>query len=60
MGRLRDWSIVAYDRRGYAGSATTGPPRCFDDQVADLVEVLDGEPAVAFGHFPSGNRPRSL
>ncbi len=54
MGRLRDWSVVAYDRRGYAGSAAAGPPRCFDDQVADLVEVLDGEPSVAFGHSYGG------
>lgn len=54
MGQLRDWSIVAYDRRGYAGSAAAGPPQSFDDQVADLVDVLDGEPAVAFGHSYGG------
>lgn len=50
MRRMPDWSIVAYDRRGYAGSAAAGPPRCFDEQVADLVEVLGCEPALAFGH----------
>ena len=49
MGRLRRWDIVAYDRRGYASWAVTGPPTTFDDQVDDLLEVLDGEPAVAFG-----------
>jgi pimeloyl-ACP methyl ester carboxylesterase len=54
MGRLRDWSIVAYDRRGYAGSAATGPPDSFADQVADLVEVLGREPALAFGHSYGG------
>jgi pimeloyl-ACP methyl ester carboxylesterase len=54
MGRMRDWKIVAYDRRGYAGSAAAGPPRCFDDQVADLVEVLGREPALAFGHSYGG------
>ena len=54
MARLRDWSVIAYDRRGYAGSAAIGPPLCFEDQVADLVEVLDPEPAVAFGHSYGG------
>jgi pimeloyl-ACP methyl ester carboxylesterase len=55
MARLRDWSIVAYDRRGYAGSADLGPPVRFDEQVADLLEVLDGRPAVAFGHSFGGD-----
>src|SRR5262245_55540520 len=55
MRRLRDWTIVAYDRRGYAGSAVTGPPATFDDQVDDLIEVLDGVPAVAFGHSFGGD-----
>ncbi len=55
MARLRDWSIVAYDRRGYAGSAEMGPPLSFDDQVSDLLEVLDGRPAVAFGHSFGGD-----
>jgi pimeloyl-ACP methyl ester carboxylesterase len=55
MGRLRRWDIVAYDRRGYAGSAVTGPPTTFDDQVDDLLEVLAGEPAVAFGHSYGGD-----
>jgi pimeloyl-ACP methyl ester carboxylesterase len=55
MGRLRDWTIVAYDRRGYAGSALTGPPTTFDDQVDDLIEVLDGMPALAFGHSFGGD-----
>jgi pimeloyl-ACP methyl ester carboxylesterase len=55
MARLRDWNIVAYDRRGYAGSASTGPPASFDDQVEDLITVLDGEGAVAFGHSFGGD-----
>jgi pimeloyl-ACP methyl ester carboxylesterase len=54
MARLRDWRIVAYDRRGYAGSAASGPTVRFDDQVADLIDVLDGQPAVAFGHSFGG------
>jgi pimeloyl-ACP methyl ester carboxylesterase len=55
MARLREWSIVAYDRRGYAGSASTGPPATFDDQVDDLIRVLDGAGAVAFGHSFGGD-----
>jgi pimeloyl-ACP methyl ester carboxylesterase len=55
MSRLRDWTVVAYDRRGYAGSALTGPPTTFDDQVQDLIAVLDGHAAVAFGHSFGGD-----
>jgi pimeloyl-ACP methyl ester carboxylesterase len=55
MARLRAWSIVTYDRRGYAGSADGGPPESFADQVADLEAVLAGQPAVALGHSYGGN-----
>jgi pimeloyl-ACP methyl ester carboxylesterase len=55
MSKLPDWSVVAYDRRGYAGSADAGPPESFQRQVEDLVEVLDGVPAVAFGHSFGGD-----
>jgi len=55
MSKLPEWSIVAYDRRGYAGSADTGPPETFGHQVEDLFQVLDGEPAVAFGHSFGGD-----
>jgi pimeloyl-ACP methyl ester carboxylesterase len=55
MNRLKDWTVVAYDRRGYAGSAVTGPPAAFDDQVGDLIAVLDGQAAVAFGHSFGGD-----
>lgn len=54
MARLADFSVVAYDRRGYAGSSALGPASGFDDQVADLLSVLDGSPAVAFGHSFGG------
>jgi pimeloyl-ACP methyl ester carboxylesterase len=50
MARLPDWTIISYDRRGYGRSAAAGPPCGFDQQVADLLAVLDGQPAVAFGH----------
>lgn len=55
MNRLGDRSIVAYDRRGYAGSAGTGPATGFAQQVADLVEVLGDEAAVVFGHSYGGD-----
>src|ERR1700736_1803866 len=55
MARLRDWSIVAYDRRGYAGSAEMGPPVSFDEQVDDLMAVLGAQPAVVFGHSFGGD-----
>ena len=55
MTRLPDWRCVAYDRRGYAGSSGLGPPNSFAEQVADLLDVLEGEPAVAFGHSYGGD-----
>lgn len=54
MSKLTDFSVVSYDRRGYAGSSALGPPAAFDDQVADLLSVLDGSPAVVFGHSFGG------
>ena len=53
--RLADWTVVSYDRRGYARSSHLGPPESFSDQVHDLLEVLDGQPAVAFGHSLGGD-----
>lgn len=55
MARMPEWTIVAYDRRGYARSSHRGPPETFDEQVHDLLEVLAGEPAVAFGHSFGGD-----
>jgi pimeloyl-ACP methyl ester carboxylesterase len=55
MNRLPDWLRVSYDRRGYAGSSSLGPPESFEEQVADLLEVLGGEPAVVFGHSYGGD-----
>ena len=55
MARLPDWSIVSYDRRGYGKSMHVGPPETFRAQVEDLLTVLDGRPAVAFGHSLGGD-----
>lgn len=54
-GRLPDWTVVAYDRRGYGRSHHLGPPEGFEVQVNDLVTVLGGKPAVAFGHSLGGD-----
>lgn len=50
MGQLRDATVIAYDRRGYGQSFHLPPPEDFEVQIEDLVEVLGGRPAVAFGH----------
>jgi pimeloyl-ACP methyl ester carboxylesterase len=55
MAKLKDWTIVAYDRRGYGRSAHVGTPARFDDQVEDLLTVMDDRPAVAFGHSLGGD-----
>ncbi|MDA8045608.1 MAG: alpha/beta hydrolase [Actinomycetota bacterium] len=55
MTKLPDWTVVAYDRRGYGHSAHLGPPETFDQQVEDLLSVLDDQPAVAFGHSLGGD-----
>jgi pimeloyl-ACP methyl ester carboxylesterase len=55
MARLPDWDVVTYDRRGYGRSHDLGPARRFDEQIDDLLAVLDGRPAVAFGHSFGGD-----
>lgn len=52
---LQDFEVVAYDRRGYAGSIGVPVSADFALQVGDLVAVLDGRPAVAVGHSFGGN-----
>lgn len=53
--KLPDWTVVSYDRRGYGRSHHLGPPEDFEVQVDDLMTVLAGEPAVAFGHSLGGD-----
>ena len=63
FGRVRralgDLSVARYDRRGYARSVGLGPPTSFDEQVADLLDVVDwlapdGPAPVVFGHSYGG------
>lgn len=54
--RLDDrFRVLRYDRRGYGRSTPHGGPFDIEAQVADLVAVLDGRPAVVFGHSYGGN-----
>jgi pimeloyl-ACP methyl ester carboxylesterase len=48
------YRVLRYDRRGYARSLAAGPPASFDQQVADLVALLAGRPAVLVGHSFGG------
>lgn len=54
--RLDDrFRVLRYDRRGYGRSAPHDGPFGVDEQVGDLVALLDGRPAVVFGHSYGGN-----
>ena len=54
--RLDDrFRVLRYDRRGYGRSTPHDGPFGMDGQVDDLVDVLDGRPAVVFGHSYGGN-----
>jgi pimeloyl-ACP methyl ester carboxylesterase len=55
MAELPDWTVVSYDRRGYAGSAGSKPSAVFDTQVDDLLEVLGERTAVGVGHSLGGD-----
>jgi pimeloyl-ACP methyl ester carboxylesterase len=49
--RLQDCQVIGYDRRGYARSRAAEPlASSVADHAADLVDVLDGRPALVFGH----------
>ena len=54
--RLDDrFRVLRYDRRGYGRSTPHAGPYDVDAQVADLVALLEGRPAVVFGHSFGGN-----
>lgn len=50
-----EFRVLRYDRRGYAKSWPHGGPFDVASQVADLMELLDGRPAVLFGHSYGGD-----
>ena len=47
--------VLRYDRRGYGRSVPHPGPFGMDGQVADLVALLAGRPAVVFGHSYGGD-----
>ncbi len=51
---LADFHVVRYDRRGYGRSLAVGPSDRFDDQVADLAEIVGERPSVLVGHSLGG------
>jgi pimeloyl-ACP methyl ester carboxylesterase len=51
-GRFR---VLRYDRRGYGRSAPHDGPFGMAEHVGDLVTLLDGRPAVLFGHSYGGD-----
>jgi pimeloyl-ACP methyl ester carboxylesterase len=52
--RLPDFTVVTYDRRGYAHSAGVPLTPDFSAQVGDLLDVLAGRTAVGVGHSVGG------
>jgi pimeloyl-ACP methyl ester carboxylesterase len=50
-----DHRVLRYDRRGYGRSKPHPGPFTIDGNVADLVALLAGRPAVLFGHSYGGN-----
>lgn len=52
---LSDLPVTAYDRRGYGKSLDAQPPSTgFADQADDLIDILDGKPAVVCGQSAGG------
>ena len=50
-----DFRVARYDRRGYGRSAPHAGPFDMESQIADLLGVLAGRPAMLFGHSFGGN-----
>jgi pimeloyl-ACP methyl ester carboxylesterase len=56
LRRLRDLHTVVYDRRGYNRSRHVVPLNTtLDGHIDDLLEVVDGRPAVVVGHSYGGS-----
>ena len=56
LGRLPEFHVITYDRRGYGRSRFPADgPRSLDAHADDLVAVLHERPAVVVGHSMGGN-----
>lgn len=55
MRLLDGFSVLAYDRRGYARSRHVGTARTVGAHVDDLLELLDGRAATVVGHSYGGD-----
>ena len=56
LRRLKDLHTVVYDRRGYSRSLHALPLNTtLGGHIDDLLEVIDGRPAVAVGHSYGGS-----
>ena len=54
MARLGEHHISVYDRRGYGRSGRADATCDFAKHVADLMAIVDDEPAVLIGHSMGG------
>ena len=52
--RLSDIDVIAFDRRGYAGSRALGAVDDLSRHVADGLAVTQGRPVIAIGHSFGG------
>jgi pimeloyl-ACP methyl ester carboxylesterase len=48
--RLSEFHVVAYDRRGYAGSLGAGPPTGLRQHAEDLLAIIGGHRATVVAH----------
>ncbi|HZQ27686.1 MAG TPA: alpha/beta hydrolase [Acidimicrobiales bacterium] len=55
MRLLDGFSVLTYDRRGYARSRHAGAARSVSAHVDDLLDLLEGRPATVVGHSYGGD-----
>lgn len=49
-----DFTVLTYDRRGWARSSDAAPSESIDHHADDLIALLDGRPATLIGHSYGG------